>query len=113
MPPTHSPFRLDAEILSRMRSEVTSRSNWANESSALRRDSQCPCASDVDQIQCSRHFRFAPENGFAPDIAGVRFSAKRRHSPPCSIISSARVLPTYQSSARFTSCIGTRALTAP
>src|ERR1700751_5186343 len=36
MPPTQSPFRLDAEILSRMRSEVTSRSNWANDSSTFR-----------------------------------------------------------------------------
>ena len=31
MPPTHSPLRLEAAILSRMRSEVTSRSNWAND----------------------------------------------------------------------------------
>ena len=36
MPPTHSPLRLDAEILSRMRSAVTSRSNWANDSRTLR-----------------------------------------------------------------------------
>src|ERR1700747_2727595 len=36
MPPTQSPLRLDAEILSRMRSEVTSRSNWANDSSTFR-----------------------------------------------------------------------------
>ena len=35
MPPTHSPLRLEAAILSRMRSEVTSRSNWANESSTF------------------------------------------------------------------------------
>src|SRR4029078_887166 len=35
MPPTHKPFRFEAAILSRMRSEVTSRSNWANESSTL------------------------------------------------------------------------------
>src|SRR5215204_196474 len=32
MPPTQSPLRFDAAILSRMRSEVTSRSNWANDS---------------------------------------------------------------------------------
>src|SRR6266853_5515851 len=31
IPPTHRPLRLEAAILSRMRSEVTSRSNWANE----------------------------------------------------------------------------------
>ena len=31
MPPTQSPLRLDAAILSRMRSAVTSRSNCANE----------------------------------------------------------------------------------
>src|SRR6516165_10195028 len=31
MPPTHSPLRLEAAILSRMRSEVTSRSNWAKD----------------------------------------------------------------------------------
>src|SRR4029077_19572890 len=36
MPPTQSPLRLDAEILSLMRSEVTSRSNWANDSSTFR-----------------------------------------------------------------------------
>src|SRR5258708_513023 len=36
MPPTHRPLRLEAAILSRMRSEVTSRSNWANESSTFR-----------------------------------------------------------------------------
>jgi hypothetical protein len=30
------PLRLDAAILSRMRSPVTSRSNWANESNTLR-----------------------------------------------------------------------------
>src|ERR1700739_4529136 len=36
MPPTQRPLRLDAEILSRMRSEVTSRSNWANDSSTFR-----------------------------------------------------------------------------
>ena len=35
MPPTHSPLRLDAAILSRIRSEVTSRSNWANDSSTF------------------------------------------------------------------------------
>src|SRR3954452_10553635 len=36
MPPTHKPLRLDAAILSRIRSEVTSRSNWANDSSTFR-----------------------------------------------------------------------------
>ena len=36
MPPTQSPLRLEAAILSRMRSEVTSRSNWANDSSTFR-----------------------------------------------------------------------------
>jgi hypothetical protein len=36
LPPTHSPLRLDAAILSRIRSEVTSRSNWANDRSTLR-----------------------------------------------------------------------------
>src|SRR5277367_4683621 len=35
MPPTHRPFRLEAAILSRMRSEVTSLSNWANDRSTL------------------------------------------------------------------------------
>ena len=35
MPPTHNPLRLEAAILSRMRSEVTSRSNWANDKSTL------------------------------------------------------------------------------
>ena len=35
MPPTHSPLRLDAAILSLIRSEVTSRSNWANDSSTF------------------------------------------------------------------------------
>src|SRR5881227_1629611 len=35
MPPTHSPLRLEAAILSRMRSEVTSRSNWANDKRTL------------------------------------------------------------------------------
>ena len=32
MEPRGRPLRLDAAILSRMRSEVTSRSNWANDS---------------------------------------------------------------------------------
>src|SRR5215475_48489 len=36
MPPTQRPLRLEAAILSRMRSEVTSRSNWANESRTFR-----------------------------------------------------------------------------
>ena len=31
MPPIHKPFFLDAAILSRMRSPVTSRSNWAKD----------------------------------------------------------------------------------
>src|SRR5712691_8330374 len=35
MPPTQSPLRLEAAILSRMRSEVTSRSNWANDNRTL------------------------------------------------------------------------------
>ena len=35
MPPTQRPFRLEAAILSRMRSEVTSLSNWANDRSTL------------------------------------------------------------------------------
>src|SRR5215831_1928414 len=35
-PPTQSPLRLEAAILSRMRSEVTSRSNWAKDKSTLR-----------------------------------------------------------------------------
>ncbi len=35
MPPTHRPFRLEAAILSRIRSEVTSRSNWAKDKSTL------------------------------------------------------------------------------
>ena len=35
MPPTHIPLRLEAAILSRIRSEVTSRSNWANDSSTF------------------------------------------------------------------------------
>src|SRR5258708_3498174 len=33
--PTQIPFRFDAAILSRMRSEVTSRSNWAKDRSTL------------------------------------------------------------------------------
>ena len=36
MPPTQRPLRLEAAILSRMSSEVTSRSNWANDSRTLR-----------------------------------------------------------------------------
>src|SRR5258705_2955627 len=36
LPPTQIPFRFDAAILSRMRSEVTSRSNWAKDKSTLR-----------------------------------------------------------------------------
>jgi hypothetical protein len=36
MPPTHSPLRLEAPILSRIRSPVTSRSNWAKDKSTLR-----------------------------------------------------------------------------
>src|SRR4051812_16368120 len=36
MPPTHRPLRLEAAILSRMRSEVTSRSNCAKDNSTLR-----------------------------------------------------------------------------
>src|SRR5207302_9356110 len=35
MPPIQRPLRLEAAILSRMRSEVTSRSNWANDSSTF------------------------------------------------------------------------------
>src|SRR6266481_1659753 len=35
LPPTQIPFRFDAAILSRMRSEVTSRSNWAKDRSTL------------------------------------------------------------------------------
>src|SRR5262249_2754728 len=35
MPPTQRPLRLEAAISSRMRSEVTSRSNWANDSSTF------------------------------------------------------------------------------
>src|SRR5882672_2661060 len=35
VPPTQRPFRLEAAILSRMRSEVTSRSNWAKDKSTL------------------------------------------------------------------------------
>ncbi len=35
MPPTQRPLRLEAAILSRMRSEVTSRSNWANDNSTF------------------------------------------------------------------------------
>ena len=35
-PPTQSPFFLEAAILSLMRSPVTSRSNWAKDSSTLR-----------------------------------------------------------------------------
>src|SRR4029450_4635108 len=34
-PPTQRPLRLEAPILSRMRSEVTSRSNWAKDSKTL------------------------------------------------------------------------------
>src|SRR6476620_615669 len=36
LPPTHRPLRLEAAILSRIRSEVPSRSNWAKDSSTLR-----------------------------------------------------------------------------
>jgi len=35
-PPIHSPLRLEAAILSRMRSPVTSRSNWAKERRTFR-----------------------------------------------------------------------------
>ncbi len=35
MPPTHRPLRLEAAILSRIRSEVTSRSNWAKDNRTL------------------------------------------------------------------------------
>ena len=35
MPPIHMPLRLEAAILSRMRSPVTSRSNWAKDSSTF------------------------------------------------------------------------------
>src|SRR5438045_7767066 len=34
-PPIHIPFRFEAAILSRMRSPMTSRSNWANDKSTL------------------------------------------------------------------------------
>src|SRR3979409_2074791 len=36
MPPIHMPFFLEAATLSRMRSPVTSRSNWAKESRTFR-----------------------------------------------------------------------------
>src|SRR6266850_3541976 len=36
MPPIHIPFFFEAAILSRMRSPVTSRSNWAKDNSTLR-----------------------------------------------------------------------------
>ena len=36
MPPTHKPLRLEAAILSRMRSAVTSRSNWAKDKRTFR-----------------------------------------------------------------------------
>src|SRR5262249_33582887 len=36
VPPTHRPLRLEAATLSRMRSAVTSRSNWAHESSTFK-----------------------------------------------------------------------------
>src|SRR6266699_4663730 len=36
MPPTQSPLRLEAAILSRKRSEVTSRSNWAKDNRTFR-----------------------------------------------------------------------------
>src|SRR5258705_9987193 len=36
MPPIHMPFFLDAAILSRMRSPVTSRSNWAKDKRTFR-----------------------------------------------------------------------------
>src|ERR1700716_4364267 len=36
MPPIHMPFFLEAAILSRMRSPVTSRSNWAKDKSTFR-----------------------------------------------------------------------------
>src|SRR5271166_2203725 len=64
-PPIHSPFFLDAAILSRMRSPVTSRSNWANESNTLRvsrpmlvvvlkacviETNETPCASNTSTI---------------------------------------------------------------
>ena len=35
MPPIHRPFFLEAAILSRMRSPVTLRSNWAKDSSTF------------------------------------------------------------------------------
>src|SRR5258705_712338 len=35
LPPIHMPLRLEAAILARMRSPVTSRSNWAKESRTL------------------------------------------------------------------------------
>src|SRR3954453_4224201 len=35
MPPTQMPLRFEAAILSRMRSPVTSRSNWAKDNSML------------------------------------------------------------------------------
>ena len=36
LPPIHMPFFLEAAILSRIRSPVTSRSNWAKERNTLR-----------------------------------------------------------------------------
>src|SRR5262245_8230937 len=36
MPPTRRPLRLEAAILSRIRSEVTSRSNWAKDNKTFR-----------------------------------------------------------------------------
>ena len=58
LPPNHLPLRLDAAILSRVRSEMISRSNWANESRmfSVSRPIDCVvlncCVTDTNDTRC-------------------------------------------------------------
>src|SRR6202011_5784836 len=70
MPPTQSPLRLDAEILSRMRSEVTSRSNWANDSSTFRVSRPIEVVRDRSCHSRQSHRQALPPAASARSIRG-------------------------------------------
>src|SRR5262249_7971380 len=82
MPPTHSPFRLEAAILSRMRSEVISRSNWAKDRSTLSVNRPIEVVVLNCWVTDTNETSFTPESGHVRCNWGCPLRAKSRHEGP-------------------------------
>jgi hypothetical protein len=81
VPPTQSPFRFDAAILSRIRSEVTSRSNWAKDKRTLSVTEDPKFLAQLESMGVTRARLMMNTNGFPIGAAPGSLSSGDRIKP--------------------------------